>query len=317
MRNVWIIFCFVLAGFSGAFANAYETFSLGNGKLFVYKEGSVIKKAILQENGKSAKCSVEKNKLLCENKEIQRKGGELSFGNVALRSESNFSLEKLNITQTYVKKNSIRLEVFCSKDSKIQNVLDRFYGVEFTCQNAKKTFKELANGLLEKGIMASCGAQMGESFEKCSKGSTFEEVRSDSLRYFDENIVVFDRVDYIYSGGAHGISEKKGMIFSLDGRRIALSKILDLQNPKLKELLWGKYQAYQQKQGMKKGESFLKYEEFNVAKALSLDENGIVFIFQPYEILPHSYGVVELQVSFDEIKEFGDFLDSKIAYLFK
>ena len=311
------LFLTLLWTFALGSENNFMIFSQNGDKLFLYQEKNILQKAYLKSKEKNIKCKIDGSKIQCENKRFNLKKNVLYSDNKRLKRISTFAFTPLKIESFYdkndKKNNAITLDILCSKNA--QNVLNAFYGVDFTCKNAKKVFAKSAKELSHKGMSESCAAQFGESFEKCIKDSIFLETRSDTLRYFDENIFVFDRVDYFFSGGAHGISSKKGSIFTKNGEQVFLEKIIDFENLNLKKNLWEKYQKSMQKLGLK--ESFVEYEDFFVSKTLSLDENGVVFIYQPYEVLPYSFGIVELSVNFDEIVDFGDFKRSKIAYLFE
>ena len=149
--------------------------------------------------------------------------------------------------------------------------------------------------------------------EEYLKKFPLEEITEDKLYYFDENLLVFEKMSYLYTGGAHGNHGKWGVVLSKKEGIVELNEIIDLNNLELKQILWEKYQDIAAKEKVK---DYITFENFKVSDAILLSYDGIVFVYQPYEIMPYVYGNIEIKLPLEVVEKFGNFKDSPLKYLF-
>ncbi|MDY5556205.1 DUF3298 and DUF4163 domain-containing protein, partial [Helicobacter sp.] len=209
----------------------------------------------------------------------------------------------------------VRLRFHCAKDSKVQDLLQTMYGEKFDCKNAKAVFDKKAQDSLQRFLEASLEedeANKANAIEKMLQFAPFENYYKDSLYYFDSNLFVFSRGNYFYTGGAHGMYNESGVLLSKNGI-VDLKTIIDFDNPQLKDVLWNAYQQFLQE---KETGGFADFKSFEVSKDVLVDYDGFVFLYQPYELAPYSYGVVELKIPFAQMAEFGKFENSPLSHLF-
>lgn len=209
----------------------------------------------------------------------------------------------------------VRLRFHCAKDSKVQDLLQTMYGEKFDCKNAKAVFEKKAQDSLQRFLEASLEENVtnkAKAIEEMLQFAPFENYSKDSLYYFDSNLFVFSRGDYFYTGGAHGMYNESGVLLSKNGI-VDLETIIDFDNPQLKDVLWNAYQKFLQEKEM---EGFAEFKTFEVSKEVLVDYDGFVFLYQPYELAPYSYGVVELKIPFTQMAEFGKFENSPLSHLF-
>ncbi|CAM3599730.1 DUF3298 and DUF4163 domain-containing protein [Helicobacter sp. UBA3407] len=284
------------------------------------------------------------DKLESQNEPITLKEGILECKNLALKVENGAILGALTATQNFrlnlklidsmvlrqqeityqYPKNSkqaknalISTQFHCSNDSKTQKILQSVYQESFDCKNAKEVFlknsQDSIQNYFKEMLQTNDKEKVAKGIEKYLQTSPFEEYKGESLYYFDNNLLVFLKSNYLYTGGAHGISSKWGVIVSKEKGILPLNTILDSNNGELKSLLWQEYQNYLKSV---KAEAFVDFESFRVSDVILLDYDSFVFLYQPYEIMPYAYGIVELRIPLEQMGKFGNFAKTPLESLF-
>lgn len=279
-----------------------------------------------------------------QNEPIALKEGILECKNLALKVENGAILSALTATQnlklnlklidsmvlqqqeaTYqypksskqAKNASISKQFHCSSDSKTQKILQSVYQKSFNCKNGKEVFLKSAQDCVQnyfKEMLQINGKEkVANEIEKYLQTSPFEEYNQESLYFFDNNLLVFLKSNYLYTGGAHGISSKWGVIVSKEKGILPLNTMIDSNNAELKSLLWQEYQNYLKSV---EAEAFVDFESFRVSDAILLDYDSFVFLYQPYEIMPYAYGIVELRIPLEQMEKFGNFAKTPLESLF-
>ena len=294
-------------------------------KLLLKTHKNQILRATLQDKKGNHTCQVNSNEIECPStpKMFFEKGIiKLQFQKRMENKQPTltFSLRSQEIQYQYDPKkfkntNSITINFICSNDSRLQMLLNLMYEQDFTCENGKKIFMEVAKKSFDKYLEAYERGDKQENLESYLKHSPLEEVTKDRVEYFDEEILVLRRFGYLYTGGAHGMPGEWGIIIAREGELVYLDKILDLNNEELKKILWKTFQDYRVAHNIDI-QDFASYENFKPSDAMTLDNEGIIFLYQPYELLPYSYGIIELKLPFDVVKPFGDFAHSPLKHLF-
>jgi hypothetical protein len=112
----------------------------------------------------------------------------------------------------------------------------------------------------------------------------------------------------VYEGGAHPNSYKSTIIFNpIDGNTVTLDDIL---KPGYKEALTAllttklleKYNAKTIKEAQEIG-LFINETGVPIPSNYTFGNNGIVFIYNTYEIAPYVFGAIHLTLTYDELKD--------------
>ena len=112
----------------------------------------------------------------------------------------------------------------------------------------------------------------------------------------------------VYEGGAHPNSYKSTIIFNpIDGNTVTLDDIL---KPGYKEALTAllttklleEYNAKTIKEAQEIG-LFINETGVPIPSNYTFDNNGIVFIYNTYEIAPYVFGAIHLTLTYDELKD--------------
>lgn len=133
------------------------------------------------------------------------------------------------------------------------------------------------------------------------------------VAYVDDRLIMFKASNYIYEGGAHGAQQLSVQAYWLQNGEKISNMIEDLFTPTQDKIL----ALLSQKLGEKyKNELF---EDSLPLKSLPetffIDPLGVAFIWQPYELAPHSSGFIGAELSFQELKTFAN-PKSVYGYLF-
>ena len=112
----------------------------------------------------------------------------------------------------------------------------------------------------------------------------------------------------VYEGGAHPNSYKSTIIFNpIDGNTVTLDDIL---KPGYKEALTAllttklleEYNAKTIKEAQEIG-LFINETGVPIPSNYTFDNNGIVFIYNTYEIAPYVFGAIHITLTYDELKD--------------
>ncbi|MDE5591842.1 MAG: DUF3298 and DUF4163 domain-containing protein [Helicobacter sp.] len=300
--------------------NTYTTYMIYNSKLshilFVASSPKGILYAGIQGKD-SQNCVLEKTKplkngtLKCGVYSFKVKNGKLEK-KYNLTLQESFTLQQQKSVYEYPLQqgkpiSTITTSFQCSDDINIQGLIELMYQKKFTCQNGKDLFYKDAENSMQTYIKnADIEHQTVESFLEYNP---LEEIVEDSLVYFDQKLLVFEKNGYLYTGGAHGISEKWGVVLSRSEGLINLNEKINLNSQRLKTELWKKYQQYLKDTSYSATEPYIDFEDFKVSDSILLDYDGVIFVYQPYEIAPYAAGIIELKLPLKHFEKFENFSD--------
>ncbi|MEC4567751.1 DUF4163 domain-containing protein [Paenibacillus sp. CMAA1739] len=159
-------------------------------------------------------------------------------------------------------------------------------------QAINNVLKKHAEGVLAAGkkMMAEGGATTDRPYEF---GNDF------AIAYNKEGILSVIMQDYSYTGGAHGMTARKGYTFSLaDGKLLQLSDVLKA-NPNYKKFL--NADLKKKVDGLQGGEGFDKFKELAADQNFYVTNGGVTIVFDLYEYAPYAYGIPEFTYSFAQL----------------
>ena len=142
----------------------------------------------------------------------------------------------------------------------------------------------------------------------------YKEVRKD---YETKTFVTFLTLESQYTGGAHGIGFESGHTFSkINGKPFGYDMMKDLDTPAFKRLIKEGLRRFFSNEGDEQGMSDEDLKEELVSFDGSIDElplpdsepymteQGVTFIYQPYEISYYAAGRPEFTLPYDVVKPY-------------
>ncbi len=176
-------------------------------------------------------------------------------------------------------------------------------------KNIKKSFFQKEKGSYEKCIefhidevIQNYNSTFSDKDTKDIKENSFFynwDITNNTSVYFNENdYIVFLSDNYEYTGGAHGLLFFTGRIFDLKSGNIVTFDDIFLANTdeKLIDIILKKIDQ------AGKTKDLFSVEEVQVAEEFVINKNGIIFIYNVYEIAPYSAGPISVKISYKEIK---------------
>lgn len=128
----------------------------------------------------------------------------------------------------------------------------------------------------------------------------WEIIIKNDIVYKNKNFLSFMIENYGYTGGAHGNTNRKYFVFDLvENKLLTATDVLDLsQCDAIIEL---------QKASLQKaGEDLQNYwlDGLNCDNNFYLEETGLIFFYNQYEIASYAAGPMSIFISFDELKPY-------------
>ncbi|MEB4783524.1 DUF4163 domain-containing protein [Paenibacillus jamilae] len=120
-----------------------------------------------------------------------------------------------------------------------------------------------------------------------------------AIAYNKDGILSVIMQDYSYTGGAHGMTARKGYTFSLaDGKLLQLSDVLKA-NPNYKKFL--NADLKKKIDALQAGEGFEKFKELAADQNFYVTNSGVTIVFDLYDYAPYAYGIPEFTYSFAQL----------------
>lgn len=122
----------------------------------------------------------------------------------------------------------------------------------------------------------------------------------------EDSILGYERFMGTYSGGAHGMQTVVNYIFDLrTGNIIDEEEIFnDIHNPAFIQLLTNEIDKLRQ-EGVLPDETEIFSNELVLPNGnWGINEKGLYITFDPYQIAPYSFGVIDITLANEDIKEF-------------
>ncbi len=128
---------------------------------------------------------------------------------------------------------------------------------------------------------------------------------SSEVLYNDNNILSIRMEKYAYTGGAHGVAIQGNLVFDLlKNKRIRLNDLFyDGFEPRLNALIDKKLRKLN---GIAKDDNLndagFLIDEIEINNNFYINNDGIVFYYNVYEIAPYASGPLEISIPFYEIR---------------
>lgn len=137
-------------------------------------------------------------------------------------------------------------------------------------------------------------ANFGDDMEGAANWMSYEESCRGEVLYNDKGVFSYSVNTFSYTGGAHGNNVNSVASINLSTRkRITLESLFEINNiEKLKiEVLKELNERYQ-----------LLNDEIELSDNFFIDERGINFIFDPFELTAYSDGEIKVAITWDKFK---------------
>lgn len=222
--------------------------------------------------------------------------------------------DSINIKTTYYDKqaaregSSVNVEIlyhYPTNDNTLLKTISRsFFGDAYTTLSPKAALEKYLREVRSDYLF---GADSLIFSAKELANMKSELYLSNSITYYDDYIITMQKELYTYSGGAvhglHGVGNytidrrskdiiSEGDLF-IDGYEAELGKVL--QRALLKSL------------GRKNAQEVEKEDGFSITDLsgndnFRLDAKGMTYTYNPYEIAPYAFGVIEVFVPYEEVR---------------
>ncbi|MGQ3479706.1 PdaC/SigV domain-containing protein [Paenibacillus sp. TY11] len=160
--------------------------------------------------------------------------------------------------------------------------------------------QQAINSVLKKhaeGVMAAGKKMMAEG--EATTERPYEFGNDFAIAYNKDGILSVIMQDYSYTGGAHGMTARKGYTFSLaDGKLLQLSDVLKA-NPNYKKFL--NADLKKKIDALQAGEGFGKFKELAADQNFYVTSSGVTIVFDLYDYAPYAYGIPEFTYSFAQL----------------
>ena len=141
---------------------------------------------------------------------------------------------------------------------------------------------------------------------------------SDTIAYNTNDIISILTYTDEYTGGAHGLETAQAITFDLANETLLTPSMLFKKNSEdqINDLILQKLMAQNDAVAPEELEEmgYFNYAEAKVTRNFLLDDKGITFIFNPYEIAAYFVGTVKITLTYAEI---SDLIHDDYAFLTK
>ncbi|MCF7801586.1 MAG: DUF3298 and DUF4163 domain-containing protein [Candidatus Marinimicrobia bacterium] len=124
-------------------------------------------------------------------------------------------------------------------------------------------------------------------------------------------VISLKSMEYAFTGGAHGMSATRLASYRTEtGEKIKLSDILlpdfDQQLQTIGEKSFRRQWEIPADQDLDEAGFWFEKNQFRLSNNYAVTSNGLIFLYNPYEVAPYSFGTLELVVEFSEIRDLLD-----------
>jgi hypothetical protein len=117
--------------------------------------------------------------------------------------------------------------------------------------------------------------------------------------YSDSTIVSYQRTLYTYAGGAHGMNTKTNYVFNLKTGKLLTEEDLfgkDFER-KIQKRLTEKANILRQQDMLPEEDIFYSNSNITPNGNFAITDTSIIYTFNPYEIAPYVYGIIDIEIT--------------------
>ena len=181
-----------------------------------------------------------------------------------------------------------------------ESIISALFGSEFADYSTKKVLRVYADSSFteyekvyeEIYDHAECTIDNAQicNFETHVKGWVL---------YCDSNILSYQRELYTYAGGAHGMNTKTNYVFDIKtGKRLTEEDIFGQGfERKIGKLLDEKANTLRSKNILPTEDEFYNDWYIEPNGNFALTDSSIIYTFNPYEIAPYCFGIIDIEIT--------------------
>ncbi len=146
----------------------------------------------------------------------------------------------------------------------------------------------------------------GEDLDAAATWMSYEELAEGAVTFQESNFLCYQFKVYSYMGGAHGNTITANRVFDLSAQQaITLGNLFSGENISevgvlLRQALAALNECESVEQLAQSG-IFFSANDIEPTDNFLLDDNGLTWIYDPYEIAPYAYGPVTVSLSWKEL----------------
>ena len=180
-----------------------------------------------------------------------------------------------------------------------ENILSALFGSEFADYSTKKVLKVYADSSfveyekVYEEIYDNAQCTMHNA-QLCK----FETYIKGNVLYCDSNILSYQRELYTYAGGAHGMNTKINYVFDIKTGEQLIEEDIFGQGfeRKVGKLLDEKAKALRAEGLLPAEDEFYNDWYIEPNGNFALTDSSIIYTFNPYEIAPYCYGIIDIEI---------------------
>lgn len=177
------------------------------------------------------------------------------------------------------------------------NILSALFGSEFADHPTKKVLQIYADSSFVEYEKVYEEIYENNPIEPTDTFNFITDVKGKVL-YCDSNILSYQRELYTYAGGAHGMNTKINYVFDIKtGEQLTEEDIFGQGfERKVGKLLDEKAKALRVEGLLPEENEFYNDWYIEPNGNFALTDSSIIYTFNPYEIAPYCYGIIDIEI---------------------
>ena len=178
-----------------------------------------------------------------------------------------------------------------------ENILSALFGSEFADHPTKKVLQIYADSSFVEYEKVYEEIYENNPIEPTDTFNFITDVKGKVL-YCDSNILSYQRELYTYAGGAHGMNTKINYVFDIKtGEQLTEEDIFEQGfERKVGKLLDEKAKALRAEGLLPEENEFYNDWYIEPNGNFALTDSSIIYTFNPYEIAPYCYGIIDIEI---------------------
>lgn len=181
-----------------------------------------------------------------------------------------------------------------------ESIISALFGSEFADYSTKKVLRVYADSsFVEYEKVYEEIYDHAECTIDNAQICNFETHVKGWVLYYDSNILSYQRELYTYAGGAHGMNTKTNYVFDIKtGKRLTEEDIFGQGfERKIGKLLDEKANTLRSKSILPTEDEFYNDWYIEPNGNFALTDSSIIYTFNPYEIAPYCFGIIDIEIA--------------------
>ncbi len=173
----------------------------------------------------------------------------------------------------------------------------------FTENDAFKTIEAIFESEINKNIAKNIGLDENSENNGTFGNPNFEQNIGCDIVFDSNNIVIFEILHYLYSGGAHGLHSYDYLIIDVENeKKLSFSDIFE--KSKVSNIHKKVIDALKKDNDLRVNLFSDTFEDVGLSENFYFDKENFYFVYAPYEIGTYSLGSPQIKVPISELKPF-------------